>query len=193
MFHAGGIGGEGHLYTLAVIDPYSGWTDAQAIDTLAQKDVMLALDQLRRRTPVRWTAIHTDNGSEFLNRSMVNWCNTHEIARTRGRPAKSGDQALVENANRRFVRYLVGDVRYEGAAARDALNELYSAARGLVNFFTATTRLTEKKRAGRSVTRRYDEPRHALPAPARIRPPRSGCRAGARDAPHGDESGCPEA
>ena len=120
---------------------------------------MPALDQLRRRAPFRWAAIHTDNGSEFLNRSMVNWCNTHEIARTRGRPAKSGDQALVENANRRFVRHLVGDVRYEGAAARDALNELYAVARDLVNFFTATTRLVEKKRAGRSVTRRYDEPR----------------------------------
>ena len=159
VFHAGGIGGEGHLYTLAVIDPYSGWTDAQAIDTLTQRDVMPALDQLRRRSPFRWTAIHTDNGSEFLNHSMVNWCNTHEIARTRGRPAKSGDQALVENANRRFVRHLVGDVRYEGAAARDTLNELYSVARDLTNFFTATTRLVEKKRAGRSVTRRYDEAR----------------------------------
>ena len=125
---------------------------------------------------------------------MARWSPTStSVTPLAGTLLKSGDQALVENANRRFVRYLVGDVRYEGAAARDALNELYSAARGLVNFFTATTRLTEKKRAGRSVTRRYDEPRHALPAPARIRPPRSGCRAGARDAPHGDESGCPEA
>ena len=159
VFHAGGIGGEGHLYTLAVIDPYSGWTDAQAIDSLTQKEVMPALDQLRRRAPFVWAAIHTDNGSEFLNRSMVNWCNTHEIGRTRGRPAKSGDQALIENANRRFIRYLAGDVRYEGAAARDALNELYAVARELVNFFTATTRLVEKKRSGRNVTRRYDEPR----------------------------------
>ena len=66
---------------------------------------------------------------------------------------------MVENANRRFVRHLVGDVRYEGAAARDAINELYAVARDLVNFFTATMRLTEKRRAGRNVTRRYDEPR----------------------------------
>ena len=50
-------------------------------------------------------------------------------------------------------------VRYEGAAARDTLNELYSVARDLTNFFTATTRLVGKKRAGRSVTRSYDEPR----------------------------------
>ena len=159
VFHAGGIGGEGHLYTLSVIDPYSGWTDAQAIDSLTQKHVMPALDQLRRRSPFRWAAIHTDNGAEFLNRSIVNWCNTHEINRTRGRPAKSGDQALIENANRRFIRHLVGDVRYAGAVARDALNALYAVARDLVNFFTATTRLVEKKRTGRRVTRRYDEPR----------------------------------
>ena len=66
---------------------------------------------------------------------------------------------MVENANRRFVRHLVGDVRYEGAAARDAINELYAVARDLVNFFTATMRLTEKRRVGGNVTRRYDEPR----------------------------------
>ncbi len=159
VFHAGGTGGEGHLYTLAVIDPYSGWTDAEAIDSLAQKHVMPALDRLRRRSPFKWTAIHTDNGAEFLNRSTVNWCNTHGIERTRGRPGKSGDQAVVENANRRFVRHLVGDVRYEGADARDALNELYAVTRNLVNFFTATTRLEEKKRTGRNIRRRYDEPR----------------------------------
>ena len=45
-------------------------------------------------------------------------------------------------------------MRYEGAAARDAINELYAVARDLVNFFTATMRLTEKRRAGRNMTRR---------------------------------------
>ncbi len=53
---------------------------------------------------------------------------------------------------------MVGDARYEGAAACDAINELYAVERDLRSFFMAGVRLVEKKRRGRTVTRRYDKP-----------------------------------
>ena len=159
VFHAGGSTGPGHLYTLTVISPYSGWWDAQAIDSLAQRHVIPALDRMRRRAPVRWTALHSDNGSEFLNERAVAWSRTHGIARSRGRPRTSGDQAWVESANRRFVRDLVGDVRYEGERARTALNTLYEVASTLENLYMANRRHVGTTRAGRTVRRLYDEAR----------------------------------
>ena len=157
VFHAGGGAPGGYLYTLTVIDPYSGWTHAEAIPSLGRQHVMPALDHLWRKCPFEWVSLHTDNGSEFLNRQCVRWCRLHRIRQTRGRPGKSDDQALVENANRVFVRRWAGDLRYEGASALEALNELYVVTADLANFFTGRTRLVEKKRHGRKVTRRYDD------------------------------------
>ncbi len=123
VFHVGGTGGGGHLYTLSVIDLYSGWLDAEAIDSLAQRHAMRALDQLRRRSASRWTSIHTDNGAEFLNHGVEHWCRTHEITRTRGRPSKSSDQARIENANRIFVRSMAGERSTVDLLAPQAIEE----------------------------------------------------------------------
>ena len=162
VFHAGGRGGGGHLYTLTAHDPFSGWTTAEAIRSLTRDDVMRALDRRLKACPFFWTAMHTDNGSEFLNEYAVNWCKKNNIHRTRGRPGKSNDQAYVENANRVFVRRLVGDLRYEGEETMGALNDIYEVASDLTNIFRATIRLIEKERHGPRVTRRYDEARTPL-------------------------------
>ena len=153
--HAGGRGGGGHLWTITVIDVYSGWVDAEAIDGLTQEQVAEALDRMMERTPFAWFSVRTDNGSEFLNDVVIGWCDKHGIARTRGRPGKSNDQAYVENANKTFVRALAGDQRYTGKRARNTLNALYAVGRSRVNFFEARQRIVEKARNGRRSTRRY--------------------------------------
>ena len=157
--HAGGRGGGGHIWTVTVIDVYSGWTDAFAIDRLTQEAVADALERMRERSPFRWFSVHTDNGSEFLNEVVVGWCRESGIRQTRGRPGKSNDQAYAENANKTFVRKLVGDHRYEGAKARDVLNDIYAVQRSISNFFEARQRLIGKRHNGRRTTRIYDEAR----------------------------------
>ena len=159
VFHAGGIGGEGHLYTIAVVSPYTGWWGACAVGSLAQRHAIPALDELRRRAPFTWTAIHSDNGSGFLNQRAVAWARTHGITRTRGRPRKSGDQAWVENTNRRFVRDLVGDARYAGEEAKRLLDTLYRVAAEIENLFMANRRRIGMKRAGHRTTPIYDQAR----------------------------------
>ena len=170
--HAGGRGGGGHLWTVTVIDVYSGWTDAEAVDRLTQEAVADALERMRERSPFRWFSVHTDNGSEFLNEVVVGWCKENSIRQTRGRPGKSNDQAYAENANKTFVRKLVGDHRYESAKARDVLNRLYAVQRSISNFFEARQRLTGKRHTGRRTTRMYDEARNAGRATAGFRLPR---------------------
>ena len=162
VFHAGGQGGGGHLYSVTVTEPFSGWSVARAILSLSARDVVPALDRLFRQSPVPWVSIHTDNGAEFLNRSFPRWAKSHGIEHTRGRPGKSDDQAYIENANRMFSRALVGDLRYEGREAMDLINETYEVGANLTNFFMANTRLTEKvpKQNGRrGFTLRYDAAR----------------------------------
>ena len=157
--HAGGRGGGGHLWTITVIDVYSGWVDAEAIAGLTQERVAEALAHMMERTPFAWRSVHTDNGGEFLNDIVIAWCDERGIARTRGRPGKSNDQAHVENANKTFVRALAGDQRYTGERACNLLNALYATGRSIANFFEARQRLAGKVRNGRRTTRRYDRAR----------------------------------
>lgn len=159
VFHSGSYAGGRHLYTLVVHDPATGWTEAEVVLRLRQDPAEAALDAIRARLPFPWTGFHSDNGSEFLNERVAAWCAERGIARTRGRPGKSGDQAHVEQRNRTFVRALAGDLRFEGAAARNALAALYAPAIDFANFFDARTRLLEKARSGRRVTKRYDRAR----------------------------------
>ena len=123
---------------------------------------MPGIDRIRRACPFPWIAMHTDNGSEFLNHFAVNWCRTHNIRQTRGRPGKSDDQAYAENANRHYVRRLVGDFRYEGPEALDVLNDLYRVTGDLANFFKARLRRVDDSgdpSNRRAAARRYDKPK----------------------------------
>ena len=79
--------------------------------------------------------------------------------RPAGRPGKSNGQAHAENANKTFVRKLLGDHRYEDSRARDLLNGLYAVQRSTSNFFEARQRLIGKRHNGRRTTRMYDEAR----------------------------------
>ena len=155
--HTGGLLVPGNILTLTITAPFSGWTAAEAIRSLHRRHVMPALDRLFKGCPFEWTTIHTDNGSEFLNQSAIEWSDHNKIHRTRGRPGKSDDQAYIENANRAFVRRIAGHFRFESDEAIDALNSVYQVEAILTNIFRATVRMVNKERNGPKVTRRYDK------------------------------------
>jgi hypothetical protein len=120
--------------------------------------VVDALDQLRTCLPFPMRGIDTDNGSEFINAPLCQFCNKHSVELTRSRPYHKNDQAWVEQKNGSVVQRLVGYGRLEGIAAGEALSRLYSASRLFVNFFQPSFKLAEKKRLGAHVSKRYHAP-----------------------------------
>ena len=100
--------------------------------------------------------LDTDNGSEFINRELISFCEQNQITFTRGRPYKKNDQCFVEQKNGVVVRQLVGYDRFEGMSAYKQLNELYRATRLYVNFFQPSMKLRVKSRDGARVHRIYD-------------------------------------
>ena len=139
-------------------DIASGWTDCVALLVREARLVVHALDQLRGALPFPLRGIDTDNGSEFLNESLMKFCNDHHIEFTRSRPFRKNDQAWVEQKNGAVVRRLVGYGRLEGVAAGEALARLYSASRLFVNVFQPSFKLAEKTRIGARVHKRYHPP-----------------------------------
>ena len=95
--------------------------------------------------------IDSDNGSEFLNEAVVNYCREQDIEFTRSRPYQKNDQAWVEQKNGAIVRRLVGHGRLNGVPAVQALGRPYAASRLFVNFFQPSFKLAEKTRIGSRV------------------------------------------
>jgi hypothetical protein len=57
-----------------------------------------------------------------------------------------------------IVRKLLGNRRFEGLAAAQAISPLYDASRLFVNFFQPSFKLAAKHRDGAKVSKRYHPP-----------------------------------
>jgi hypothetical protein len=102
--------------------------------------------------------VDVDNGSEFVNESLIHYCLSHGIELTRSRPWRKNDQAWIEQKNGAVVRKLLGYRRFQGIAAAQAITRLYGASRLFVNFFQPSFKLAEKHRQGAQVSKRYHPP-----------------------------------
>jgi predicted DNA-binding transcriptional regulator AlpA len=148
-----------HLTTLTAVDVASGWIELQPVWGLGMERVGGALQRMRQRLPFVLEALHTDNGSEFINRTLVPWCRRERINFTRGRAYKKNDQAWVEQRNWQSVRRHVGYQRYSTKAAFELLLKLYPLLCQQMNFFRPVRKLVAKERLGSRSIKRYDAPR----------------------------------
>jgi len=144
------------LQTLVLTDVATGWTECLALLHRSQRTVIQGIDRLRTLLPMPLLGLDTDNGTEFLNTDLLDYCAREHITFTRGRVAKKNDQCFVEQKNGAIVRQLVGYDRFEGEQAYRQLVELYRAVRLYVNFFQPSMKLRLKERAGGKLRRRYD-------------------------------------
>ncbi len=151
---------DGHyLNSLVVTDIATGWTECIGVWGKGQVAVYGALQQIRQRLPFPLLGIDSDNGSEFLNDHLVRWCKAEKITFTRSRPYEKNDQAHVEQKNWSIVRRLIGYDRYETEEALLQLNRVYELVRVWINHWQPVLKLTDKKRVGAKVTKRYDQAR----------------------------------
>lgn len=158
VVHCGDSMGGSFASTLVLTDIASGWTECLALLVRESSLVADALERLTSGLPFPLRGIDTDNGSEFVNQVLIDFCNANGIEFTRSRPYRKNDQAWVEQKNGSVVRRLVGYGRLEGLAAGQALSRLYSASRLFVNFFQPSFKLAEKKRVGARISKRYLTP-----------------------------------
>lgn len=157
------------LSTLCAVDVASGWTEHEAIWGHGKQRVGSGMHHIKERLPFALTNLHTDNGAEFINHTLVPWCRQEGIHLTRGRAYKKNDQAWVEQRNWQTVRRLIGYDRFDSKAAHELLARLYPLLDLQLNFFRPLRKLVHKERHGARLVKRYDAPRtpyQRLPPPA---------------------------
>ena len=157
--HEGGILKGDFLYSLDVTDIHTGWTETRAIKNKAQVWVFNALKEIRKRLPFELLGIDSDNGSEFINAHLLNYCEKEHITFTRSRPYRKNDNCFIEQKNYSVVRRAVGYLRYDTDKELRVMNELYNVLRLYTNFFLPSMKLIEKIRVGSKVTKRYGKPK----------------------------------
>jgi hypothetical protein len=146
------------LTTLCALDVATAWIELQPVWGMGQQRVGTAVHHIRLRLPFALQALHTDNGSEFINHLLQSWCRREGVRFTRGRGYRKNDQAYVEQRNWLSVRRQVGYDRYSSRAAFALLEQLYPLLCLQLNFFRPVRKLVGKERVGAKVTKRYDEP-----------------------------------
>jgi transposase InsO family protein len=149
-----------HLWTLTATNPQYGWTMLRTVKNKAYANVRPALDWIKRNAPTPVTAVDFDNGSEFLNWSVIAWLDEREIDVTRGRPYQHNDNAHVEQRNGDWVRKHAFRYRYEGGHEMQLLNELWQLVMLRKNHLLPCVKASGWKHtpAGRK-QRVYDKPR----------------------------------
>src|SRR5215207_6332319 len=153
--HCGGVAEGAFLYTLTLTDIATTWTECLPLLHRTQEAVVQAVERARQLLPFPLLGFDTDNGSEFLNEQLLDYCAREAITFTCGRTANKNDQCYVEQKNGSVVRHLVGYDRFEGERGYRQLAELYRAVRLYVNFVQPSLKLLDKERDGGRVRRRY--------------------------------------
>jgi hypothetical protein len=145
-----------YLFTLVATDVASGWTECMGVPSKRQDDVFNALEFIRGRLPFVLLGLDSDNGGEFLNSHLVQYCAQHRLTFTRSRPYWKNDQAHVEQKNWSIVRKLMGYDRYESPEALAQLNRVYELLRLWTNHWQPVMKLIGKERVGAKLRKRYD-------------------------------------
>ncbi len=154
--HEGGNALGEHCYTLTVTDIATGWTENRSVGNKARRWVIAALEEIALIMPFPIIGVDSDNGSEFINHHLLDWCSTRQITFTRSRPGNSNDGAHVEQKNWAIVRTVVGYHRYDTPAELLLLNKIWVLQSLMTNYFYPQQKLISKIRDTAKVIKKYD-------------------------------------
>jgi hypothetical protein len=145
-----------YLTTLSTVDVATGWSEPVAVWGKGQERVGGAVYHVRKQLPMPMLGLDSDNGSEFINQSLYDYCQRNGITFTRSRSYKKNDSCHVEQKNWTVIRRVIGYDRFSSKAALEALDDIYTLLRLYVNFFQPVSKLVRKSRHGAKVHRVYD-------------------------------------
>ena len=145
-----------YITTLSTVDVVTGWCEPVAVWGKGQERVGGAVYYVRKQLPMPMLGLDSDNGSEFINQSLYNYCRRDGIIFTRSRSYKKNDSCHVEQKNWTVIRRVIGYDRFSSKAAFKALGDIYTLLRLYINFFQPVSKLMRKSRHGAKVYKLYD-------------------------------------
>lgn len=106
--HQGDLDGNKGVYYINAVDEVTQFEIVCAVEKISENFLIPALEYLLEQFPFVILGFHSDNGSEFINRSVAALLNKLLIELTKSRPRHSNDNALAESKNGAIVRKHLG-------------------------------------------------------------------------------------
>ncbi len=117
------------IYHINAVDEVPRWEIVLAAPRISEAYLLPVLENLLAQFPFLIRGFHSDNGSEFINKTVAALLNKLLIEQTKSRPRRSNDNGLVETKNAAIVRKHIG-WGHIGPEHAGRLNEFYT---GLLN------------------------------------------------------------
>lgn len=125
--HQGQHDGQPGVYHINAVDTVTQWQVVGCTETISEQHLIPVLEAMLHQFPFRILGFHCDNGSEFLNHTVVKLLNKLLVEEfTKSRAYRSTDNALVEGKNGAVVRKQIGYGPITSEHA-EALQRFYTA------------------------------------------------------------------
>jgi len=123
--HQGDDLGQKGVYHINAVDEVTQWEIVASVEKIAESYLVPVLESMLVGFPFVIRGFHSDNGSEFVNKTVAKLLNKLLIRFTRCRPRHTNDNGLVESKNGSVVRKHLGYAHIPQACA-EALNRYHS-------------------------------------------------------------------
>ena len=99
------------LWTLSLTDIASGWTEYVALPARNAELLIRAVDKVQKSLPFPLLGLDVDNGAEFINEALFEYCSARCIALTRSRPYRKPEKRSgLDRAKKWFCGQKVGGI-----------------------------------------------------------------------------------
>jgi len=106
--HQGDLDKKKGVYHINAVDEVRQWELVASVEKIAEYYLVLVLETLLAGFPFIIYGFHSDNGSEFINKTVAKLLNKLLIRFTKSRPRHTNDNGLVESKNGSVVRKHLG-------------------------------------------------------------------------------------
>lgn len=106
--HQGDLDGIKGVYHINMVDEVTQWQIVGSVEKITEQYLEVLLEDLISQFPFKIINFHSDNGSEYINRTVAQLLNKLVIDQTKSRSGRCNDNALVECKNGAVIRKHMG-------------------------------------------------------------------------------------
>jgi hypothetical protein len=96
------------VYHINAVDEVTQWEIVASVSRITEYDLEPLLENMLNQFPFTIRGFHSDNGGEYVNRTIADLLNKLLIRFTRSRPRRPDDNGLVESKNGSIIRKNLG-------------------------------------------------------------------------------------
>jgi transposase InsO family protein/transposase len=106
--HQGDLNGQKGVYHVNAVDEVTQWEIVASVERISETYLVPVLESMLVQFPFIIRGFHSDNGSEFVNKTVSVLLNKLLIRFTKSRPRHTNDNGLVESKNGSVLRKQLG-------------------------------------------------------------------------------------